>query len=341
MKETRAAAAKGEKVPPTYFNLTDSSLELLAALPPPPHRPNSHPHHFVFSLNTAGSNRLLFSCQTERDLARWATGMRLAAWERARLEEIYTGHLIKSGGREPRPALRAGRLEGWVRVRVMGGVEWKRLWLVLSRPASEAELRQKEESDDKKGRRKSFFGISVGSSSDGGADNQEKDREVVQEPNTGLPMASFYAEPRTAKNRTTPALLTLSNVTQAYAVFPERLEVMAQSNLMKAVGRIGGDMVTIEGRLRDSGWVLIMPEGVEGEDGVKGAKGPTPLANMMKWVTGFHDAFALYGRPERYSWDTQDPRSLFFAYPSGVDQSVSHTASDVLGYPLTTSSCSS
>jgi CCR4-NOT transcriptional complex subunit CAF120 len=67
-----------------------------------------------------------------------------------------------------------------------------------------------------------------------------------------------------------------------YAVFPERLEVISQSNLMKVVGRIGGEMVTIEGRMRDSGWALVMPESPEG------ASPPTqtPLTNMMRWVTG-------------------------------------------------------
>ena len=202
MKETRAAAAKGEKVPPTYFNITDSSLELLAPLPPPPHRPNSHPHHFVFSLNTAGSNRLLFSSPSERDMAKWATGLRLAAWERARLEEIYTGHLIKSEGLSEAPSqLSRGRMEGWVRARVMGGTDWKRLWVVLSTP----EVPKDNEAAEKKTRRRSIFGI-----------GENKEKEVVQEPNTGQKMASFYLEPRTQKNQTSNVpVLTITNVSQA------------------------------------------------------------------------------------------------------------------------------
>lgn len=286
MKETRAAAAKGDKVPPTYFNITDSSLELLAPLPPPPHRPNSHPHHFVFSLNTAGSNRLLFSCPTERDLARWATGLRLAAWERARLEEIYTGHLVQSGGREPPVEVGKGRsrMEGWVRVRVMGGTEWRRLWLVLSTPREGKE-------EEKKSKRRSFFGM-------GGREEEQ----VPSEPNTGMVMASFYTEQRTSKNKTSVVpILTITNVSQTYAVFPERLEVMSQSNLFKVVGRISGEMVTVEGRLRDSGWALLMPEHPENAGGASAsgslsshghglghhqAQGMTPLTTMMRWVTG-------------------------------------------------------
>ncbi|WVN89606.1 uncharacterized protein L203_104833 [Cryptococcus depauperatus CBS 7841] len=319
MKETRAAAAKGEKVPPTYFNITDSSLELLAPLPPPPHRPNSHPHHFVYSLNTAGSNRLLFSCPTERDLARWTTGLRLAAWERARLEEIYTGHLIQAVGREPFVEVGKGRsrLEGWVRVRVMGGMDWRRLWVVLSTPGDDT----KEET--KKHRRRSFFGM--------GGKEEEK---PPQEPSTGMPMASFYAEQRTGKNKssTTP-VLTMTNVSQAYAVFPEQLGVISSSNLFKVVGHITGEIVTIETRLRDSGWALLMPEhpgdnpygsteSASLSNRGQGFGAPlqnhsTSLTNVMRWLTGFHDAFKLYGRPEKYDWDLRNPKSLFFAYPQG------------------------
>jgi CCR4-NOT transcriptional complex subunit CAF120 len=41
-------------------------------------------------------------------------------------------------------------------------------------------------------------------------------------------------------------------------------------------------------------------------------------------MAGFHDVFGLYGRPEKYSWDTQDPSSLFFAYPTGMERGVSY-----------------
>jgi CCR4-NOT transcriptional complex subunit CAF120 len=91
-----------------------------------------------------------------------------------------------------------GRMEGWVRVRVMGGTDWKRLWLVISTPnASDAK------EDDKKSRRRSIFGFG------------DKEKEVVQEPNTGVSMASFYLEQRTPKNKTSVAVLTITDVSQA------------------------------------------------------------------------------------------------------------------------------
>ena len=33
--------------------------------------------------------------------------------------------------------------------------------------------------------------------------------------------------------------------------------------------------------------------------------------------TGLHDAFELYGRPQRYTWDPRDPVSMMFGYPAG------------------------
>ena len=49
----------------------------------------------VLTLNTAGSNLYLFSCPSTEALIQWTSAMRLAAWEKSRLEEIYTAHLIR------------------------------------------------------------------------------------------------------------------------------------------------------------------------------------------------------------------------------------------------------
>ena len=49
----------------------------------------------MLTLNTAGSNLYLFSCPSPEALVQWTAAMRLAAWEKSRLEEIYTAHLIR------------------------------------------------------------------------------------------------------------------------------------------------------------------------------------------------------------------------------------------------------
>lgn len=80
----------------------------------------------------------------------------------------------------------------------MGGTDWKKLWLVISTPNA-----PEDKEDEKKNRRRSIFGFG------------DKEKEVVQEPNTGVSMASFYLEPRTPKNKTSVAVLTITNITQA------------------------------------------------------------------------------------------------------------------------------
>ena len=49
----------------------------------------------VLTLNNAGSNLLLFACPSTQALLSWTAALRLSAWEKSRLEEIYSAHLIR------------------------------------------------------------------------------------------------------------------------------------------------------------------------------------------------------------------------------------------------------
>ena len=64
------------------------------ALPPTPGAPQRR-YTNVLTVNTAGSNLYLFSCPSAEALVQWTSAIRLAAWEKSRLEEIYTAHLIR------------------------------------------------------------------------------------------------------------------------------------------------------------------------------------------------------------------------------------------------------
>lgn len=55
--------------------------------------PQKYSH--VLSVNTAGQNLFFFSCPSLQALLSWTAALRLAAWEKSRLEEIYTAHLIR------------------------------------------------------------------------------------------------------------------------------------------------------------------------------------------------------------------------------------------------------
>ena len=126
-------------------------------------------------------------------------------------------------------------------------------------------------------------------------------------------IASFYQN-KNVKSSTKP-VYTLTLSTQAFAVFPERLELIGHSGLFKVEGilqnQVDDSTIASISGLREDGWCLIMPQLDE--------KTPATSAwvEMLKWLIGFHDCFNLYGRPKAYSWDPRDPKSLFFSYPIG------------------------
>jgi CCR4-NOT transcriptional complex subunit CAF120 len=96
MKQIQAASAEGREVPPTYVNMTDAFVHVLGSVTVPETATSPAKRYpDVLTLNTAGSNLLLFSCPSTQALLSWAAALRLSAWEKSRLEEIYTAHLLR------------------------------------------------------------------------------------------------------------------------------------------------------------------------------------------------------------------------------------------------------
>jgi CCR4-NOT transcriptional complex subunit CAF120 len=153
-----------------------------------------------------------------------------------------------------------GRREGWVRIRIAGQTDWKHLWMaVTSGPTQEASGGPQSTPDPPQHKRRiSFFG---------------RDHNQTQSP-SAEPLIAFYLSPK-PKDRKRP-FLTLRAVTQAFAVYPERPELINKSTLMKIEGTIGEEEVAMTMRKRE-GWILIMPEL---ETGV-------PQANeTIRWLIG-------------------------------------------------------
>lgn len=76
----------------------------------------------------------------------WINAIRLAGWERSRCNEIYTGSLL--GLREPKSTgwtgfedglASKGKFEGWLKARLPGDTEWRRVWTVILRGAGSNE----------------------------------------------------------------------------------------------------------------------------------------------------------------------------------------------------------
>ncbi|KAF4613981.1 hypothetical protein D9613_007907 [Agrocybe pediades] len=299
MKEIQEASKQGKEVPPSYINVTDAFIQVLGSVTVQPTATTPGKRYTnVLTLNTAGSNLLLFSCPSTPALISWAAALRLAAWEKSRLEEIYTAHLIRITltARDVPTTLIRGKMEGYARVRIAGQTDWKRVWLVVQEGsegvdhAATSAAANAVQSTMKKKRMSNLF---------------SREQNVANFPVPTRATVSFYAGPK-PKDRKKP-LLTVHSVTQAFGVYPERPELINRSTLIKIEGTLGDDDIagTLRGR---EAWVLIMPEL---ENGVGQA------AEMLKWVVALHDAFELYGRPDAWTWDPRDPVSLMFGYPVG------------------------
>ncbi|TDL23536.1 hypothetical protein BD410DRAFT_721136 [Rickenella mellea] len=296
-EEIEAASGRGEEVHPTDINIINAVVEVYGSVTTPA-TATTPARNFpqVIALNTAGSNFLLFSCPSSAELVSWVSAIRLAAWEKSRLEEIYTGHLLRSASfishrmwKDPLSPLERGRMEGWVHIRLAGHVEWKRVWLVVQ-------------------------GVICNACGHSPAVGRSKPPTPTASLSlTTMPFVAFYAssEPKDTKR----AMLTFTELTQAFAVYRENPEMIPRSSLIKLEGTIGEEDFAGGMKGRD-GWVLIMV-GL-GSNPEEQKTGPA-----LKWLTGIHDAFCMYGRPNRYEWNPRNPESFFFAYPFGQHRDVS------------------
>lgn len=255
-------------------------------------------HSNVITLTTAGMNLILFSCPSPQALLSWTAAFRLASYEKSRLEELYTAALMRMSlsehgiWKDPRSPLVHGRIEGWVKIRLAGQVDWKRLWMVLQ--SNNVENSAGTPEDAKKNRMSKLF---------------SRPPDLPAAPSQSY-IALFHSNK--AKDRMKSAL-TMGNVSQVFAVYPERPELISRSTLIKIEGFLGDDEMAGEWRRRE-GWVLLMPEAEPGKLG---------SMEMLKWLVSLHDAFRLYGRPHAYNWNPRDPSSLMFAYPVGPNKNVS------------------
>jgi CCR4-NOT transcriptional complex subunit CAF120 len=87
------------------------------------------------------------------------------------------------------------------------------------------------------------------------------------------------------KERKKP-LLTLTDISQAFAVYPERPELIPRSTLIKVEGTFGDEDLAQSMKSRE-GWVLVMP--------LMEHLGPTgnQSTEMLKWVVGESSCRAL------------------------------------------------
>ncbi len=155
-----------------------------------------------------------------------------------------------------------GRIEGWARVRIAGQTDWKRFWVVVQ--------------DGSQG----IDQVPPGPEHANGAATLVKKRVSNIFSSKDLPslppkpIISMFLSPK-PKDRRKPAL-SLSCVTQAFAVYPDRPELISKGTLIKVEGTFGDEEMAATFRIRE-GCAFIMPV-IENNIGVAG--------EILKWVVG-------------------------------------------------------
>ena len=160
-------------------------------------------------------------------------------------------------------------MEGWAEVRVGGTTEWQRVWFVVSAMGNgsiDAGRPGSTSGTIKRNRMSTIFG--KGSS----YNNQ-----------TPQPTITLYTGDK-AKDRKR-LKYTLSNVTQAFAVYPERPEIIQSSTLFKVEATVQDEEIRQnehERRPAQDRYLLVMPETDTTRPG---------STEMLKWLVGqlLHD----------------------------------------------------
>ena len=99
-------------------------------------------------------------------------------------------------------------------------------------------------------------------------------RDQVPPVGSAKPKLSMFASPKPKDRK--KAVLTLTQVTQAFAVYPERPELIPRSSLMKIEGLMGDEQAAGGMRCRE-GWWLVMPD-IE--------PGVNMSPELLRWVVG-------------------------------------------------------
>lgn len=238
----------------------------------------------------------------------WVNAIRLAGWERSRCNEIYTGTLLglraPSGGWQGLEAISSptgsgahnkGRFDGWLKVRLPGDTEWRRVWAVLVRGKPVNSPGSPDGGDKKKANKRGSL-LSFGRKA-------SVDLSAAEDfPGEGaFSTIAFYSQ-KPAKQRE-PPLCIAQHVFYASAIFPEAEALIDRSTLFKIEGTFlnpADGYKTgwgVGGRAEKQGYALVMLE----EGGA---------SEMLQWIVGTADAFKLYGRPRGFSFDPRDPSSF-------------------------------
>ncbi|KAG9306673.1 hypothetical protein G9A89_004220 [Geosiphon pyriformis] len=211
----------------------------------------------LFLLDIDDGIRYYFQAANSRLLNQWILAIRLSCFEGSRLQEIYTATLFRRQGFKE----------------FLTGTP-----LIKGKLEGYLQVRFNGCKESKK------YWVVV-------ADHRLEDKKKKDIAFT-RGQAAFYET-----NKSKKPFMTLANVLQTYAIYPENPSLIDKTNLF----RVEGNFFPAKPTDKKSGdFVNLTTES---------------SSEMAKWVIAFFDAFKLHGRPKDFPYDFKDPDSPLFAVP--------------------------
>mgnify|MGYP000939438413 CR=1 FL=1 len=233
----------------------------------------------VLSISTAGKNRFLLHFNSLHSLTQWTAGIRLAMFEHASLQEAYTGSIIAGKGKmlnNIRTIMERCRFKQEDWARVRFGPGTPwRRCWCVVTPPDEKEYQKFQRS-------------------------MKKRSAYDRAPRMVTGNIKFYDSKKTKKAQ---PIATITDVYAAYAIYPQSKPLIDQSTLVKIEGQI---TIHSQPQSTTEGFVFVMPEVHPAVSG---------LEMMLRFLFPVFDTFGLYGRPTRLIADTNNTKSIMFAFP--------------------------
>lgn len=212
-------------------------------------------------------------------MTQWTAGIRLAMFEHTSLLEAYTGSIIAGKGKSLnniRTIMERSRFKHEDWARVRFGAGTPwRRCWCVVTPPDEKEYQKLLKSMKKRSAYDRTTPVLKGN-------------------------IKFYESKKTKK---TQPIATITDAYAAYAIYPQSKPLIDQSTLVKIEGDI---TIHSQSQSTTEGFVFVMPELHPAVSGFE---------MMLRFLFPVFDTFGLYGRPNRLIADTNNVKSLMFAFP--------------------------
>jgi hypothetical protein len=277
----------GSTIMPTYFQVIDTTR----VYSNPTIDSNNKKKHTFLVQNK--KSLLTLEASDEPTMTRWVCAIRLACFEKQKLHQLFTlkllqshqhgivhnassASLVSTASDDILPSSKST----WLQVRVPGTSIWQKYWVVLVNKKKKDDHQQSKSAQQQQQQQQ----------------QQHRSKMFGRKQSTAGMSEEHILLFETKKSKA-PAW-TLSQLTQAYAVYPESPQLIEK-----------GSMIRLDCQIRNNAQHTF----TEDDCCCWFMADQSPLT--IQWLLAVYDTFKLYGRPDALLQDPKNQHSLNFGEP--------------------------